>query len=470
MDITRRKALVAAVAAGAAVPSVRYAGWASRDRMRDDFGAAPAISDGDERWSNWSGLQQATPRQIAVPQDEDELVDLVANSSGRLRPVGSGHSFTGLVPTDDTIVDLGRLAGLVETDRNSRRAWIRAGTRLRHGARLLADEGLGLTNLPDIDVQTFAGSFATATHGTGARLTAIHDHVVSMRMVTPDGSLREISRDSDADLFAAAKVSLGALGIVSSYELQLVETYNLSQRTVVQKTEDLLADAERKFETHRNYEFFLLPNVPLGAEVIHDLYEGEVDTDRQELDANGFLDSLRALRDHAGWAPWLRRQAFLRLAPRGVVEQENGAYWRLLTSSRQIKFNEMEYHIPLENGMKAVREVAALLNGDPDQYFPMEVRRVAQDDAWLSPFNDGPRMSVAVHAAHDEKIGHFFSELEPIFRKHGGRPHWGKLHSLGRDDLAALYPRFDDFNAIRRELDPEGRMLNAHLDHLFTGA
>lgn len=469
MPISRRTVLKTAVGAGvvAAIPAVPYAKWVSTDRTRPDPVRSNASSESGLQWSNWSGSERANPEAISVPESEARLAEFIGNSTGQIRPVGSGHSFSGLVPSDGTIVDLSRFSGLIETDKEAKTARIWAGTRLRQGARQMAEEGLGMMNLPDIDVQTFAGSFATATHGTGASLSALHDHVVGMRMITPSGYIIDIDRETNPELFQAAKVSLGSLGVITSYDLQLRDTYSLNRRVEIRGTEDILDSAQDQFEDHRHFEFYFVPNSPLSAEIMLNEYEGEPFSPAVSEDDDELLVALEGLRNHLGWAPWLRKAAVQTFFPRGEIENSGDEYWRMLTSSRPSKFHEIEYHIPLEEGFKALREIVNLMNSNPNNYFPMEVRRTAGDDAWLSPFNDGPRISIAVHAAHNERYDHFFTEVEPIFRKYGGRPHWGKLHSLTYAELSELYPRFSDFVELREQLDPTGRMLNTHLSTLF---
>ena len=102
-----------------------------------------------------------------------------------------------------------------------------------------------------------------------------------------------------------------------------------------------------------------------------------------------------------------------------------------------------------------------------DVFFPIEARIIAADDAWLSPFYERECGSVAVHAYYKDDYDFFFSIIEPIFRRHGGRPHWGKLHSLKARDLAQIYPRWREASEVRHALDPQGRMLNDYLKGIF---
>ena len=330
----------------------------------------------------------------------------------------------------------------------------------------MAEVGLAWPNQPDIDVQTLAGSFSTATHGTGLQLPALHANLVGLRLVTASGEILPISRERDPELFAAAQVSLGALGIITECELQVEDVFLLRRRLMVERVEDLLDRAFQMAQTHRNFEFYYLPNTGYAASIVHDRVQ-EASGGRAPSEDDQIIQELRQLRDLFGWWPWLRRAIFSASAPLGVIEDSVDESWRMLSTARPIRFNEMEYHLPLEAGMAGVRETISALDRRPDVYFPAEFRWTAGDSAWLSPFNGGPRVSIATHAGVDERYEFFFEELEPMHLEKGGRPHWGKLHRLSSEQLRSLYPKFQLFTELREELDPEGKFLNPHLAHLF---
>jgi len=468
MNTTRRNLLLGAGAVGvaAAVPGVQHAAWSMKDFAREGYSPdVPPAPAGEAVWSNWSGIQQATPRNIAVPPTDEALSEVIRGAQ-RVRPVGSGHSFTALVPSEDLIVDVSRLSGLASADATTGMATVGAGTRIRQAARELDAAGLALQNLPDVDVQTLAGSFSTSTHGTGRTLQALHSHIAGFRLVTAEGQVRDVTATADPELFIAGKVSLGALGVITQYTLKCVPSFNLARRVWVDKLDTILDQAMDLSEQHRNFEFYYFPFTGYAAAITHDLFEGEV-SGRSAGEDEETLTGLKDLRDMFGWSPWLRRQIAAGSLPKGVVEMSSDASWKLLATARPTKFNEMEYHIPLESGLDCLREVIKALESRKDTFFPMEVRITAPDDAWLSPFNDGPRMSIATHAAADEPYDYFFTMLEPIHRAHGGRPHWGKLHSLQHAELTALYPEFQRFCDLRKSLDPDGKFLNPHMAGLF---
>lgn len=471
MSATRRAVLLgsAGLAAAVAVPGVQYAAWSMKDFTRDGYSPdLPAAPEGEVAWSNWSGIQRATPAGIAVPATEEDLAAVIGNAR-HVRPVGSGHSFTGLVPSEHLIVDASRFQGLTSADAATGFVSIGAGTRIRQAARELDAAGLALENLPDIDVQTLAGSFATSTHGTGRSLPPLHAHVDGFRLVTANGEVRDVTAATDPDLFAAGQVSLGALGVITQYTLKCVPTYNLIRRVWVDTIDNLMDQAMDLSQAHRNFEFYYFPFTGYAAGITHDVFDGEV-TGRAAGEDDETLEGLKDLRDVFGWSPWLRRRIAAGSLPKGLVEESSDVSWKLLSTARPTKFNEMEYHIPLEAGLDCLRQVITAIESRKDTYFPMEVRITAPDDAWLSPFNDGPRMSIATHAAVNEDYDYFFSLIEPIHRAHGGRPHWGKLHSLRHDELTGLYPKFQRFCELRKSLDPDGKFLNPYLAGLFGEA
>lgn len=470
MKISRRHMLLGAggVALAAGTVAAQKFGWDRKDFTREGYvEAAPTAPPGEASWMNWSGIERATPKQIAYPDSVDALADLVARTTGRIRPVGSGHSFTGLATTEDTLLMLNGLSGLISYDAATGEARFAAGTPLFEVSDSLFQLGRALDNQPDIDMQTLAGAFATATHGTGNDLTAMHDNITAFQIVTADGSVREVTAASDPAMFGAGKVSLGALGVMTAFTIRTVPAYRLRRILTVEDSKTFLAHLEQTAAAHRNFEFYYFPHTGLVASIVHDITDAPVSEALGGEDDDDFLWGLKTLRDELGWAPWLRRSIARSEFPRGVVEDRVDESRLLLSTTRPTRFIEMEYHLPRERGAEMVERVMRKLDQRGEIFFPMEYRHIAPDSAWLSPFNSGPRASIAIHALASERYDYFFTDFEPMYREAGGRPHWGKLHSLGQSDLAALYPDFERFNALRGELDPKGKFLNPHLAKLF---
>lgn len=469
MKITRRHMLIGAagtgvVAGGAAISKFS---WDAKNFVRKGYTeSAPAAPPGEASWMNWSGIERSTPQQIAFPDSVESLAQTITNARGRIRPVGSGHSFTGLATTEDTLLMLNGLSGMISHDEAAGKTRFGAGTPLFAVSEALAVHGRALDNQPDIDTQTLAGAFATATHGTGDNLPALHDNITGFQLVTADGSVRDVTRASDPNLFEAGKVSLGALGVMTAFTIRSVPAYRLKRVVTVEDSKAFLQRLDKTAAAHRNFEFYYFPHTGLVASIVHDLTDEPV-TEETGTDDDEFLQGLLTLRNELGWAPWLRRSIARSEFPRGVVEQRVDESRMLLSTTRPTRFIEMEYHLPREKGAEMVERVMRKLDQRGEIFFPMEFRHIAPDTAWLSPFNGGPRASIAIHAAANERYDYFFSDFEPMYREAGGRPHWGKLHSLGRDELTELYPDFERFLALRAELDPKGKFLNAHLAKLF---
>ena len=420
-------------------------------------------------WRNWSGLQHCKAQALATPADENEIAALLRQASGPVRCVGSGHSFSPLVPTEGNLLALDRLSGIVSVDTGADTATIRAGTRLNVLSRQLDQHYLGLRNLPDIDMQTLAGAVSTGTHGTGAALPALHADILALRIVTPQGGIIECDERRRPEVFAAARVSLGCLGVITQMTLRVVPAYNLQRRVWLKPIDELLPLAPELAARHRNFEFYYLPFTGYAAAITHDLYTGNDVWMPPQQDEDALRD-LRRLRDWLGRFPELRRWAAARLIDGAPPEEARNRSWRLLSTTRRTRFNESECHVPREAGIACVKEVIRTLEKRNEVFFPVEFRYVKADDAWLSPFYQRDSCSIAVHAAHDEAWNYLLSDIGPVFRKYGGRPHWGKLHGFTARELAQLYPRWKEFHEVRQGLDPRGHMLNPHLRSLFGAA
>ncbi|MDX8462907.1 D-arabinono-1,4-lactone oxidase [Mesorhizobium humile] len=418
-------------------------------------------------WSNWSGFVTASPKLIAMPADAGELAELVRSAPGPLRVAGAGHSFTPLVQSEGAIVSLEKIDGLVSHEAAANRARVRAGTRLGALMYILQDIGQGLPNMGDIDKQAIGGALGTATHGSGPTLGAYHTQLEMVQLVDGQGKLREYSRANDQDMIHATGVALGSFGVLTEVTMNNIASYRLRRRKWVLPIGDMLRDFETMMAAHRSAEFYYIPFADHAQFIASDLSDAPT-TPRPTDDDEEGLATLRKLRTALRWLPSLRR-ALIRGAVKKVPSEDYVQDWlNVYASDRRTKFNEMEYHLPYEEGPKALAEIIALTEKHfPEVYFPMEVRSVAPDEFWLSPFYKRLTCSIAIHhdAANDPLP--FMRAAEPIFRKYGGRPHWGKMHSLKAADFKKLYPRWDDAMAVRRDIDPQNRFVSPYMAGLF---
>lgn len=446
-DFLRHAGLVSVATAGA--------GWLT-----------PTAAEAAE-WQNWSGWQKARPVNLAYPGTEDELARLVRNAT-QIRAVGGSHSFSPVVPTNGTIVSLEALNGLVRHDASAHTATAWGGTRIAALGPALRAIGQGLINEADINMQSLAGAISTATHGTGRTLQCYSAYVRELRLVLADGSIVDCSANKNTDLFQAARVGVGSVGVISQITLQNRTAYRLHESVGVMNLDDAMALLTQEKDKNRHIEFFAFP-YGQRAIVKRTNLTSEAVTPAQEtsIDENELLDFAA---DTARKYPWANK-TIQRLV--GLFLSDNdrvGESADILASTRTVGFNEMEYSVPVEHGMACFREVIETIRKKNIQvFFPIEFRYIAADDCWLSPFQGRDSVAISVHQYHKQDYHELFSAVEPIFWKYGGRPHWGKLHTLRAKQLRALYPHFDDFVKVRATADPQQKFLNAHARKLFIG-
>ncbi len=429
------------------------------------FGALPhakAIGSGSSApWRNWSGALVSHPKVRLSPSSEEELIAIMQQLKGTVRPVGAGHSFSPLVPTDDNLLILDKLDGLISVDDENLQTTLAAGMRLSDSGPLLDSVGQAMINLPDIDRQTLAGALATSTHGTGKAMKSMSGYLTGLRLVTPGGEIKDLSDSKDPELFNAARVSLGALGVVTRVTFQNRKPFHLRTHTWVEETESVLEKFDAYTSRYEHFEMMPMLHSEYSFVIANEETSDAV-KEVVEEDSGEFLSLLDA-------TPVMLRGALIKTLASDIEPVESvGKSYDALTNLRFDRFNEMEYSLPVEAGPQCLREILAVVaNESIDVVIPLEYRIIQGDDTWLGMFSGGPRVSISVHrmAGYDHRP--YFDRVEPIFWKYAGRPHWGKLHTLGYESLKTLYPKLDDFIALQQSVDPQGRMLNAHLNKLF---
>lgn len=458
---SRREFLRAALAAAAAgvLPGCRPTELGPAVERLPDYRPGEPLP-----WRNWGGNQGCRPALRSAPEDEQALLALLARARGPIRPVGAGHSFSALVPSEGTLVAADGLAGVRRADPEERRAEVYAGTRLHQLGPALAAHGQAMPNLPDIDYPTLAGAIATATHGTGAAFGSLSSQVVALTLATPQGALLDCDRQRHAEVFHAARCSLGALGVVTRITLQNQAPLRLTETTRAADLDELLEDVEARRAAHRHFEFFAFPQTRLALAITTDPAEdGAADGEAGEA---GNVELLRDLHARLAWVPGVGRPLYAAalslLEPDAI--QRTGPSWQVLTHPRTTRFREMEYTVPAEAGPDCLREILRTIEERRlPVVFPIEYRYVRRDDVWLSMFHERDGCAISIHQFHDRDHRPYFDAVEPVFWRYEGRPHWGKLHSLDARALQARYPRWRDFAAVREGLDPDGRFLNDHL-------
>lgn len=424
-------------------------------------------------WRNWAGNQQCAPAAVERPATEEDLVRAVKASAGAgrtVKAVGSGHSFTDVACTGGVQLRLDRYDRVVGVDRERARVTVQAGCVLGRLNEVLARLGLALPNLGDVAYQTVAGAISTGTHGTGRALGGLQTQVVAMELVTADGSVLSLSED-DADLLGAARVGLGALGVVSTVTLQCVPAFRLHAVEEPMRLTAVLASLDELVAAHDHFEFFWVPHTGWALTKRNDRTErpeGGRPRWREWRDTVLYENVAFGAACRLGrWRPDLVPR-LAKAVPSGGRSEYVARSDRVFTSPRHVRFLEMEYAIPRAEAAGVVARVKELVDSAGLRVsFPVEVRFTAPDDAWLSTAHGRESAYVAVHAYAGTPHEQYFRGVEAIVDSVGGRPHWGKLHAQTAATLRSRYPRFDDFCALRRRLDPEGRFSNPYLDRVL---
>jgi FAD/FMN-containing dehydrogenase len=401
------------------------------------------------QWTNWVGNQSFTPARHAAPRSEDEVAALVREAAGQgmgVRTVGAGHSFTPVVETDGLLLDLSALSGVVSADPLRRRAVARAGTPIHGFYEPLWERGLALRNQGDIDDQHIAGAVATATHGSGIGNTCLSGVVRGVSLVTPDGSVRHIGED-EPRLLRAAQVSVGTLGVMTELELEVAEAYRLSEQIDVWSWQEVMDRWEELVHGHRHFGFFWMPSEESAA--LYNIGGHGAMTDRCYVKI--YDEATPDQPDSA--EPGRRIDRCYRIYP--MVYDPN--------------FHELEYFVALERGPEALGAMRELMLASlPDSVYPLEVRTVGRDDAFLSPNYKTATTVISVSGTPATDYWDYLRSVDSLLAQFDARVHWGKLHFLTPERLHALYPEAGEFIAVRRELDPEGVFLNDHLRPLLA--
>ncbi len=403
-------------------------------------------------WRNWVGNQSCIVRHRGAPESEAELAEMVREATAQglnVRCAGSGHSFTPVALTSGLQLTLSSMQGVVNIDSTRKRVAVKAGTTINQLGKVLKENGLSLINQGDIDSQALAGALTTGTHGTGARLGNMASQIVGMRLVQPDGSILVVD-ETTPDLLEAARVSVGMLGVISEITLQAMENYNLHEKLWRCTFDEMIEQHDELAAKHRHFGFFWCP-VPESRHCYCLPDTASVST----TDKTSDVCEMKVI-DITEEAPM----------ERGF---EKIAYSSEIYPIEYVpNFHELEYAVPVAHGKEAVKAVRKLmLEKHPTCIYPIEYRFTAGDTGWISPFFEQDSITLSVSGEPGTDYWEYLKDVDTILRQYGSRPHWGKLHFLGAEDVTALYPRAGDFRALRAKVDPEGRFLNDHLQQLF---
>jgi FAD-linked oxidoreductase len=427
------------------------------------------------RWQNWAGNQTAAPRRELTPRSAAEVAAAVTGAARdglTVRMTGSGHSFTPVAATDGVLLRPDGLRAVRSVDPAAGLVTVEAGCQLRVLNEYLRGQGLALQNMGDIQEQTAAGAIQTGTHGTGRDRGGIAAQVTGLELVRGDGELVSCSAEQDGKLFQAARIGLGALGVLTAVTFRVVPAFLLTAREEPMRWAEVIARLDELTSENEHFEFYWFPHTDgcltkrnnRAAGPARPLPGWRYRLDDEFLSNTLFGLTCRLGQRYPGTIPAINGIATRALGARQYTDTSH----RVFTSPRRVRFKEQEYAVPREHLAAVLAEVRALFaRRDWRISFPIEIRVAPPDDIWLSTAYGRATGYIAIHVFHQAPHEDYFREVEAVMTAVGGRPHWGKMHTRDAAYLRGVYPRFADFVALRDELDPARRFGNTYLDQVL---
>lgn len=400
-------------------------------------------------WTNWVGNQTFTPASLRVATSENEVAEIVTEAAAHgigARTFGTGHSFTPIVETEGVLIDTSAMRGILHIDTAARQVITLPKTTIGEFGEPLWEQGLALANQGDIDTQAIAGAIATATHGSGKRLPNFSAALAGARFVDGMGNLVEVSKDENAEVLPALQTSMGLLGIMTRLTLNVAPAYTLHSRHTVMPYTEVMEHFDEFVETYRHFSFFWMPT-----------------------DASAKLYLLKNARAD-DCVVKLYREATPEIVTQSLPPNEQvGRPYQIYPMRYDPNFHEVEYFLPLEHARDIIAEMRKLMRRwVPLSIYPLEVRMVAADEAWMSPNYRRTNLVISISGQPGTDYWPYLHACDSLFAEFEGRPHWGKLHFMTADRLARRFPRYEDFVRMRQRFDPKGTFLNAFTRPLFA--
>ena len=427
-------------------------------------------------FSNWAGNHRSYPLRRHRPRGDRAIANVLAHARDRgetVKVVGAGHSWSDIACTDGHLISLDEDRDIVSVDTRTCTVTARAGIRLRDLSQIVHRYGLALSNLGSIAEQSVAGAISTGTHGTGLRFGNLATQVIGLRLITGTGDILDLDATCEPELFAAARVGLGCLGIISQVTLQCEPAFNLHEQTRPMAFAEAFAALPELVAGHEHTKLWWLPHTDVVHVACYDRTDAPVSRTaglqfkiEHHRAMTALLGALIGTGNRLpGTVPYLNRLArplLLRATDR--VNRSDRVFATVMPSPHL----ESEYAIPYQHTREAAERMRALIRAQELRVnFIQELRFVAADDLLMSPAfgRDSCFFGAYIGACRDRE--RFFSGFEDIMLDLDGRPHWGKIFTVGHAEFAARLPNFERFAAIRARLDPNGVFVNPFIRRVF---
>nr|XP_033795170.1 L-gulonolactone oxidase-like isoform X1 [Geotrypetes seraphini]XP_033795172.1 L-gulonolactone oxidase-like isoform X2 [Geotrypetes seraphini] len=431
------------------------------------------------KFQNWAQTYGSQPELYFQPTSVEqvkEILDLARQRSKRVKVVGGGHSPSDIACTDDFMIHMNKMNKVLKVDKEKKQVTVEAGILLAELNEELRNYGLALSNLGAVSEVAAAGVIGTGTHNTGIHHGILSTQVVALTMMTACGEILECSEFNNADLFQAARLHLGALGVILTVTFQCVSAYYLQEIQFSSTLKEVLDNLDEHLQGSEYFRFLWFPHTENVCVLYHD------QTDKPpSSNANWLWDYAIGyyLLEFLLWistflprlVPWINK-FFFWILYKGRTERVDISY-KVFNFECRFRQHVQDWAIPIDKTKDALLELKAWLDRNPKvvAHFPVEVRFAQGDNILLSPcfHRDSCYMNILMHRPYgkDVPFQQYWLEYEAIMKKCGGRPHWAKAHTCTRKDFEVMYPGFQKFCSIRESLDPTGMFLNTYLEKVF---
>ncbi|XP_010081542.1 PREDICTED: L-gulonolactone oxidase-like [Pterocles gutturalis] len=416
---------------------------------------------GGVKFQNWAKTYGSSPELYFQPTSVEEIreiLDMARQRGKRVKVVGGGHSPSDIACTDDFMIHMGKMNRVLKVDKEKQQATVEGGVFLSDLNVELSKHGLALANLGAVSEVAAAGVIGTGTHNTGIKHGILPTQVIALTLLTASGEILECSESINTDIFQAARLHLGCLGIVLTVTFQCVSQFYLHEVAFPSTLTEVLDRLEEHLKRSQYFRFLWFPH----SENVSVIYQDPTDKPPSSS-ASWFWDYavgyylLEFLLWISTFVPslvcWINRFFFWLLFSSRV---ENIAIsYNIFNYECRFKQHVQDWAIPIEKTKEALLELKAALENNPKMvaHYPVEVRFVRGDEIWLSPCfqRDSCYMNIIMYRDGQPPRTLFLLQA----------------HSCTRKDFEKMYPAFPKFCSVREKLDPTGMFLNAYLEKVF---
>ncbi|MGZ3926940.1 MAG: FAD-binding protein [Mucilaginibacter sp.] len=417
------------------------------------------------RLKNWAGNLTYSTDKVQYPKTVAEVQQLVKKLP-KLKALGTRHCFNTIADSRDDLLSTKEMNKVVSLDAKAHTVTVEGGIKYGELAPYLHQHGFALHNLASLPHISVAGSISTATHGSGVKNGNLASTVTGLEIVIADGSIINLTKDSDPEKLNAATVSLGAMGVITKVTLQIEPTYMVRQRVFLKLP---MAQLKPHFEQIVSAGYSVSLFTDWQSDSINEVWiKSRVDTDKDHnqpefYGAKAATKNLHPIIDHSAESctdqmgvpgPWFERLPHFKM---GFTP----------SSGKEL---QSEYFVPLHHAVEAIEAVARLGKQIGPHLFITEIRTIASDTLWMSPCHN--QTSVTIHFTWKQETEAVL-KLLPLIEKElapfNARPHWGKIFTISPKVLESRYEKMADFKKLVAYYDPHGKFRNDFLNHNIYG-